>query len=195
MPPLCKCQKPMKKIIPIVVIALFLCLCPCTYARKAKLRGIHTVINGDSLFVSFSVTDCFQKKMIQAIKNGINTRFVFLIRLYKVRRWWWDKKIRDLRIVHSIRYDSIKKVYILRFSEMKRKEVVLKDLNEAKRVLSTISQIKVIDKERLKKGVKYQLRIKAELDKIKLPFHLHHVLFFLSLWNFDTDWYKINIQF
>ena len=179
----------------IFIILLFVFLSAPCYAKKAFIKDIRTKIDKEALFISFRVTDCFTKKMIQAIKNGINTRFVFIIRVYEVKNLWKDKKLADLKVVHSIHYDSIKKVYNLNLSEKKNKKLVLRNLEEAKMILSRISDLKLIETKRLKKGKEYQIRIKAELDKIRLPFHLHHVLFFLSLWNFETGWYKVNFKY
>jgi len=39
------------------------------------------------------------------------------------------------------------------------------------------------------------LGAKAELNKLTLPFHLHYVLFFVSLWDFETDWYTIDFVY
>ena len=47
----------------------------------------------------------------------------------------------------------------------------------------------------MKKGFHYQVQMMAQLDKIKLPFYLHHVLFFLSLWDFETDWYAVDFRY
>jgi len=47
----------------------------------------------------------------------------------------------------------------------------------------------------LKKGKRYQLQMMAQLDRIRLPFHLHYVLFFLSLWDFETDWYAVDFRY
>ena len=77
-------------------------------------------------------------------------------------------------------------------SERNPQEILVKDLEEAKRILAQISDLRVIDVRKLKKKENYKIMVKAELDKIRLPLHLHYVLFFLSLWNFDTDWYKVN---
>ncbi|NQT10914.1 MAG: DUF4390 domain-containing protein, partial [Desulfobacteraceae bacterium] len=38
----------------------------------------------------------------------------------------------------------------------------------------------------------YQIRAKAELGKLTLPFYLHYILFFVSLWDVETDWYTID---
>lgn len=178
-----------------VGVPFFFLLVRPTSARKAFIKDIKTEIKQNYLFISFRVTDCFTEKMIQAIKNGVDTRFVYLVRFYRVRKWWKDKKIVDMKISHTLYYDSIKKVYNLRLSEGNPKEFPVKDLEDAKRMLARITNLRIIDVKKLKKGEKYQIRVKAELDKIRLPLHLHYVLFFLSLWNFDTDWYKIDFTY
>lgn len=188
-------MKNMKRFNLFFLITIIFFASPNLYAKKALIKDINTRMDQDCLYISFRVTDCFTDKMIQAIKNGVNTRFVFLIRLYKVRKFWRDKKITDIKVVHTIQYDSIKKVYHLKLSEKNYKNISLRDLEEAKKMLAQISNLKIIDVKDLKKGKKYQVRIKAELDKIRLPLHLHYILFFLSLWNFETKWYKININY
>jgi hypothetical protein len=40
----------------------------------------------------------------------------------------------------------------------------------------------------------YELAIKAELEPVKLPLRLECILFFVSLWNFETDWYYRTVR-
>ena len=35
----------------------------------------------------------------------------------------------------------------------------------------------------------------AELNKIQLPLYLHYVFFFLSLWDFETDWHSVDFRY
>ena len=58
--------------------------------------------------------------------------------------------------------------------------------------MATIDGLKVVSLGKLEKGRQYQLSAKAELNKLTLPFYLHHVLFFVSLWDFETDWYSVD---
>ncbi|WP_353806870.1 DUF4390 domain-containing protein [Desulfobacter sp.] len=39
------------------------------------------------------------------------------------------------------------------------------------------------------------MRIKAELEKVTLPLWLHYIFFFVSYWDFETDWYVINFTY
>jgi hypothetical protein len=58
--------------------------------------------------------------------------------------------------------------------------------------MAEIDSLKIVPLWKLEKGGKYQIRAKAELSKLTLPFYLHYILFFVSLWDFETDWYTID---
>ena len=61
--------------------------------------------------------------------------------------------------------------------------------------MSEIDSLKTVPLSRLEKGSQYQIRAKAQLSKLTLPFYLHYVLFFVSLWDFETDWYTIEFMY
>jgi len=164
-------------------------------AEEAALSDIVITTTQDDLLAYFTVVDCFTEDMERAIHNGIPTTFTFFVKLLKVRSSWWDKKIADLKVSHEITYDSLKKVYILRFSEDDRKELIVKDFEEAKTLMSEIVGLKVTSLDRLEKDAYYRVRMMAELDTIKLPLYFHYVLFFLSLWDFETDWYSVDFRY
>ncbi len=108
---------------------------------------------------------------------------------------WWDITITDLELSHSIKYDNLRKIYEVRLSEQGDKTITVKDFEEAKRLMSDVVAVKVTSLNNLRKGGHYQLQMMAELDKITLPFYLHYVLFFLSLWDFETDWHAIDFRY
>ena len=164
-------------------------------AKKAYISGIVITNPEDHLMVYFSVNDCFTVEMNQAIESGLNTTFMFNIRLYEKRGLWWDRKIADLEISHSIKYDNLKKTYDVRLSEQENKIITVRDFDEAERLMSDVMALKVTPLSNLRKGGRYKLQMMAELDKIKLPFYLHYVFFFLSLWDFETDWHTVDFRY
>ena len=40
------------------------------------------------------------------------------------------------------------------------------------------------------KNKTYYILIKAKLERVKLPFSMEYLFFFVSLWDFETDWYR-----
>jgi hypothetical protein len=164
-------------------------------AAEARLTDIVVTNTRDDLLVYFSVADCFTEDMEKAINNGVSTIFTFFVKLNEVRDWWWDKEIADIKVSHEIKYDSLKKVYILRLSSPDNKVVYVKEFEEAKKLMSEIVGLKVTELRNLQRGNRYQISMMAELDKIRLPFYFHYVFFFLSLWDFETDWYTVDFRY
>jgi predicted DNA-binding protein YlxM (UPF0122 family) len=164
-------------------------------ADEARLTDIVATSTGEHLLLYFRVTGCFTDEMISAIENGINTTFTFFIGLCEVRDLQLDEEIAELKVTHSIVYDNLKKVYKVRLSERNNEMILVEDFREAKNLMSRIVDVKLTDLNKLQKGTRYEIRMMAELDKIRLPLYLDYVLFFLSLWDFETDWYKVSFTY
>jgi hypothetical protein len=60
---------------------------------------------------------------------------------------------------------------------------------EAKTLMSKVKGFKIRSLSPLKPGIPAYFRIKAELDPVRLPLHLEYLFFFVSLWDFETDWH------
>jgi hypothetical protein len=178
-----------------VLILLFgmLQLAVPAWSRNAILSNIEVTNTQDHLLVCFSVDNCFTEELNRAIESGLKTTFTFFVRLYEKKGHWWDKKIADLEVNHTIKYDQFKRIYEVHLSERENEIVTVTDYDEAKRLMSAVEMLQVTPLKLLHKGRLYKLQMMAELDKIRLPLYLHYVFFFLSLWDFETDWYVIDI--
>jgi hypothetical protein len=182
-----------EKLLITGMILLVMCWAgPLVYAGDANLQDIRLTKGADFLVVDFSVANCFTPDMNRAVQNGIETTFTFFVKLFEVRKFWWNRKVVDLKISHTIQYDSLKKTFTVIRSENNGKPVVVKDLEKAQALMSRIEGLRIIETSMLQEGRHYQTRMMAELDKIKLPFYLHYVFFFLSLWDFRTNWYTLD---
>ena len=185
-----------KAIIGILIIFISISspLVTISLAEQAYLSNVVVTNSRDHMLVYFSVNNCFTPDMNRAIDSGLQTTFTFFIQLYEKRSFWWDKKIVSTKINHSIKYNHLKKNYELTLSGKSGPVIKVDEFEKAKELMAQVSAVKVVEMSKLKKGKDYQLQLMAQLDKIKLPLHLHHVLFFLSLWDFETDWYTIEFR-
>jgi hypothetical protein len=170
-------------------------LTPTLKAEEARIKDISVINSWDHCILSFSVTGCFNEDMKKAIDNGIDTTFTFYVELYEIREFWWDRQVADLNVSHNIKYDNLKKVYTVKLSEKDDKIFYVDDFDKAKKLMSEIRGLGITRLHNLQKGNRYQVRMMAELDKITLPFYLHYVFFFLSLWDFETDWYTMDFSY
>ena len=164
-------------------------------AAEATLSDIIVTNTQEDLLVFFDIQGCFTPEMEEAILNGIPTTFTIIIRLYKTRTLWFDGSISSLILEHTIKYDSLKNEFLVTRSEDHHNELVFKEFEKAKKAMAEISNIEVVPLKELQRKSKYQLRVKAELEKVRLPLYLHYVLFFVTLWDFETDWYTVDFTY
>jgi hypothetical protein len=190
-------QKTVLAAIAVSALILFSCFHPSDALAEntAVIENIKLANTRDDLLVYFDVKNAFSEKITEAINSGISTTFSFYIALYKTDGSWFDKTISDIKIKSTLTYNSLKKEYIVSRPWKDDTDVITQSFEEAKALMTEIDNLKIIPLNKLVKADKYQLRIKAELDKVTLPLALHYVLFFVSFWDFKTNWYVINFTY
>jgi len=161
-----------------------------SFGIEARISDFLITGASDNVLIYFRVDNCFTSKMEEAILAGIPTTFTFLIELHEERKRNFDKLISSSEIKHTIKYDNIKKIFYVTYTEEGRKPEQFSYLPRAKTSMSEVNGFAVIPLKQLVRNKRYYVRVKAKLDKVRLPLHLEYVFFFLSLWDFETDWYR-----
>jgi hypothetical protein len=157
------------------------------FCQKASIKDIQVKRASEVWNVSFDVDNCFTEKMEEAIQSGIRTTFTFYINLYQKRRWWKDRNLASIEFRHTVQYHPIQKVYQIKLGE-DLSPLAASSLEEAKKLMSKVKEFKIRSSSPFEPGVPAYFRIKAELDPVRLPLHLEYLFFFVSLWDFETDW-------
>jgi hypothetical protein len=181
-----------RRITSILLIVLFVLLQTSAMAQNAQLNNIIVTNTRDDLLLYLSVEGAFREKTEAAITSGVPATFSFFINLYRTRSFWLDKSIAEITVTHTIKFNPLKKQYIITRSWEDDKPIILDSFEEAKKLMTEVDSLKIIPLDQIEKGKRYQIRAKAELNKLTLPFYLHYVLFFVALWDFETDWYTID---
>lgn len=190
-----------RKSLPRVAFALIVIwlipptLCPAD-DDDARLTNIIVTNTQKELLLYLSVKDAFPERIRNTIESGVPATFSFFIKLYKVRNFWPDKPIADLTVTHTIKYDTLRKEYLVgRSWDGTTQPQSTPSFEEAKKLMVDIDSLAVVPLNLLDKEKRYQIRAKAKLSELTLPFYLHYVLFFVSLWDFETDWYTIDFVY
>ncbi len=174
-----------------LLLLIFLLLLPFnSFAMEAKITNFMITNTADNVLVYFRVKNCFTKKMEDAILAGIPTTFTFYVELYRERNFWIDKGVSCLKIKHTIKYDNVKKTFYVSFNGDEKGTEQFKDFKRAKMAMSDLNGIVIAPLEELIRDKKYYIRVKVQLDKVRLPLHMEYVFFFVSMWDFETDWYR-----
>jgi hypothetical protein len=158
------------------------------YASEAELTNLVIKNSQDDLLIDLTVKGVFTNEMQTALLNGIPVSFTFLINLYEVHDFWFDKKIAGVTTIHKIQYEVLKKEFRIRRSWEKTGLLVTKNYEKACLLMAQIEGLSVIPLTKLKKGKHYQLTVKSELKDKKY-------LFAGFPWEFETDWYTINFVY
>jgi len=164
------------------------------YSQQARITNFVVTSTRDDLLIFLTIEGAFTENMKAAILSGVPTTVSFSISLEKMRNFWLNRKIADKNINHTIKYNPLRKEFTVKRS-WEREPIVTESITEAINLMADIDSLKVAPLSTLEKGVQYQIKAKAKLDKVTLPFHLHYVFFFLSLWDFETDWYTVNFYY
>jgi hypothetical protein len=179
-----------------VVFLFMLFVIPSTgLAQDANLTNITVSNTRDDLLLYLNLEGAFREEMKKAILSGVPATFLYFVNLNRVRNFWFDNSVADIEVTHTIKYDNLKKEFTIERSWKEDNPEVTKSFTEAKKWMTEINSLKIIPLNRLEKDEQYQLRVKAEVSKKTLPLYLHYILIFMSLWDFETDWYAIDFIF
>jgi len=185
----------MKKIILTITFILTLAFSTDALAAKASIGDLNVTTAPEALSLSFSVENAFPGGIEDAIKSGVPTSFNFLVEFTRRRGLWFDKDMGSWNFKHTVKYDTLKQEYEVTLEEKGLKKIVTKDYEEMKRLMSSPDSVVLLPSWGLPRGYSYEIRVMAELRTIRLPFRLDYMLFFLRLWDIDTDWYSYKFTY
>lgn len=168
---------------------LFVCA-----ANKALIQDISIDSFGRDIEVSFKLENCFTPKMEEAILNGVPTTFRIIVALEKPAPALMKGEVVDFALEHTIRYNRLNNEFQVHLPEHPQKFLVTRNFNEAKAWMSTVRGLPVIATCWLRRDLEYTLKIKAELSKVELPLFFRYIIFWVSLWDFETDWYTVKFS-
>jgi hypothetical protein len=135
------------------------------------------------------LVNAFRTEMESTILAGVPAVFTVHVEVYRVRSVVWDQKITSYEIKRTIRYDNLKKTFSI-FTNGNEAPVIFSDFESAQKAMADLSGIIIVPIQKLVRGNNYYLRLKVKIDKVRLPLHMEYVFLFVSLWDFETAWYK-----
>lgn len=185
----------LKKRILFFVLSTALLIANSVYAEDVKILNMTVKNTRDNLLLYFELQNSFTENVLKAVDSGVKVSFTFPVQLYKKRRMWPDENIVDTTLQHTLKYDALKKEYVITRSWNPEKTITVKTLDEAKKYMNHVDGFNLFQLEQLVKGNLYQARVMAEQDRLSLPYYLKYILFFFSFWEFETDWCLIDFEY
>jgi hypothetical protein len=176
----------------IVVLALIFCIFTVSSVqaeneRIAKLTV--TIATNNELHVSAELIRWIDEQLVEDIQNGIPKDLFYTLILKKRIPVWYDDEISVKTIKHTIKYDILKKQYLITtLEDGETTQQIAETLQEMMDLISKINNVKMILPKTLRKRHTYYMSVKAEMKASRLPFYLDYILFFIPALELDTPW-------
>jgi len=160
-----------------------------TWAISPSLVNIGVGTQGKIVVMNVRLVGGFTNSISEAVESGVPMTFTFQVELRQENAIWNDTLVSSNTIQHTIKYDSLKKVY--RFSELGKgvkRKIITRNKENYQKLMLTLSNIPIASTRSLDTDKKYYVRVKADLDTDRLWFPFNHLLFFLPFNDFEAAW-------
>ncbi|NPU83404.1 MAG: DUF4390 domain-containing protein [Syntrophaceae bacterium] len=181
----------MKKISLLTTVALILMtavLATAAATAKPLIRDILVTTKGEQVLLYGKISDGFTPDMSAAVMAGFPVQFTFYAGIYQERSFWFDRRISDIEINRTLKYDNLKKTFQVS-SDGGSEPAVFQTLGDAKVAMSDLNGFPVASVKALSKNTEYYMKVMAKLDRVRLPLRLEYVFLFVSLWDLETPWH------
>ena len=152
--------------------------------------------NKDKITLSIKVANPFDHEIKSLLLNGVSQKITLFIRtkvnrinLFLVK---FNREINNKTYTHSIKYDNLKKLFTVS-GNTETKPVETTSYKKAIQLASEFKNITLLHGNQLNQSRSYQVEARAEIRKVRLPFHLEYLFFFLSAWDRKSNNYTIDI--
>lgn len=157
----------------------------------ASIYDMAVMNSEENLLLYFRLKDAFTEEMEKGIESGIPITFTFYISLFQDKAGFAKKKIVSFDFNHALSYDTLKEEYSIKFDEQEERVVMVRDLQEAKKLMSEVNDLFVTDLASLITDNQYTIRTKVRLGKKILPLNFHYIIPFRNFLEFNTEWTEL----
>jgi hypothetical protein len=129
----------------------------------------------------------------RALVEGVPLALEVDLDIERVRQLLPNSRVAELTQRYHLQYNAVSAHYILRNDNSGQQES-LGTVDEAISHLSEVHSLPVLDKALIDADRRYEGRVKAKLDFGTVPFTLRLLMFWVSDWHRESDWYAWTFQ-
>jgi len=172
---------------------------PATEARAEGLEGRFEVRSADlelkdgvyhlNARLDLPVSDAVRRGLAEGVPLSIELD----LDIERVRQLLPNSRVAELTQHYHLQYNAVSARYILRNDNSGQQES-LGSVDTALDSLSEIRSLPVLDKALLASDRRYEANVRAKVDYGTVPFSLRLLMFWVSEWHRDSDWYTWTLQ-
>jgi len=173
----------------LLPILLWLFIPTSAWSQGIEFEQLESTLVGGIYLLDARIKYDFNDEILEALEHGVSLRIDIIIRIKKVRKWLWDRKISEDVINLKLERHPLSNHYLVSNLNSGNRHQ-LQTLDEALTVLGTIKNYKLIKAGDLKEGRKYTGDIMAKLNIESLPPPLRPVAYASEKWQLKSPLHK-----
>ncbi len=129
----------------------------------------------------------------RGLADGVPLTLELDLDIERVRQLLPNSRVAELTQRYRLQYNAVSARYILRNDNSGQQES-LGTINAALEQLSEVHNLPVLDKTLVTADRRYEANVRAKVDYGTVPFSLRVLMFWVSEWHRDSDWYTWTLQ-
>jgi hypothetical protein len=141
---------------------------------KPRLDEPRVGLDGQRIEVSFALIDGFNEELLERIRAGLPSGYVFDLRLVRDRKRWFDVQIDSSRLEVVASYDAVTREYLVNTKQDGKliESKIVRDDRELERALTQFEAVPIFTLEGGGGRRRLLLRMRAEIDSANLLFFI-----------------------
>ena len=156
--------------------------------RTASLELRESVYQMNSR-IALPVSDAVRR----GLAEGLPLNLELDLNIKRVRQLLPNSTVAELIQRYHLQYNAVSARYVLRNDNSGQQES-LGSIDAALEQLADIKNLPVLDKALIQADRRYEANLRAKIDFGTVPFTLRLVMFWVSDWHRDSDWYAWTFQ-
>ena len=129
----------------------------------------------------------------QGLAEGVPLSMEVDLDIERVRQFFPNSRVAELTQHYQLQYNAVSARYVLK-NENSGQQESLGTIEGALELISEIRDLPVLDKSLIQRDRRYEASVRAKVDYGTVPFTLRLVMFWVSDWHRESDWYTWTFQ-
>jgi hypothetical protein len=139
--------------------------------------------------IDLPISEAVQRGLVEGVPLTLEVD----LDIERVRQLLPNSRVAELTQRYRLQYNAVTARYILR-NENSGQQESLGTVDEAIAHLSEVHSLPALDKALIAADRRYEGRVKARIDFGTVPFTLRLLMFWVSDWHRESDWYAWTFQ-
>lgn len=173
------------------LIVMLLALCLTAVARadgEFEVRSAYTSLREGVMFLNAQIHFDLPDGAVKALRSGVTVDLEIQVELDRSRRFLPDRNVASLRQRYTLSYHALSDRFVVR-NVNSGEQQSFASLDAAREELGDLRDLPVIDTELLRDDYDYEMRIRAVLDRQRLPVPISTLTSLFDDWRLASKWF------